>query len=89
MHMSRSADHKSCSPHAQVYGESIIRNFHSSDWKDREQSLASIQRSLGTSKFLAGKDPSAVYSVTAEMLAKTLKCVARVWAAELCSSMLC
>lgn len=84
MHMCCNADAtcNSCSPHAQVYGESIVRNFHSSDWKDREQSLASIQRSLGTSKFLAGKDPNTVYSVTAEMLAKTLKCVARLLAAR-------
>mmetsp|Transcript_7204 Transcript_7204/g.15720 ORF Transcript_7204/g.15720 Transcript_7204/m.15720 type:complete len:559 (-) Transcript_7204:921-2597(-) len=57
----------------QVFGEHIVRNFHSNDWKDREQSLTSIQRSLSSSKFLAGKDPSLVYKTTAEMLAKSLR----------------
>lgn len=56
-----------------IYGESLVRGFHSTDWKDREQSLSAIQRSLTSSKFLAGKDPKAVYAATAEMLAKTLK----------------
>ncbi|GAX84082.1 hypothetical protein CEUSTIGMA_g11506.t1 [Chlamydomonas eustigma] len=58
---------------AKVYGDSIIRYFHSADWKERENSLLSIKRSLGSSKFMSGKHPESVYASTCEMLAKTLK----------------
>ena len=56
-----------------MFGESIVRNYHSSDWKDRLQSLVDVGRSLSTPKFMAGKDPVVAFTATSEMLAKTLK----------------
>ena len=57
----------------QVFGDSIVKNFLSSDWKDREQSLTSIGRSVGNAKWMQGKEPSAVFATATEMLSKTLK----------------
>ena len=62
-----------CSFTSQVFGDSIVKNFVSSDWKEREQSLNSIGRSVGNAKWMQGKDSSAVFSTAAEMLSKTLK----------------
>ena len=56
-----------------MFGEPCIRNYHSPDWKDREQSLVSLGRSLSNVKFLTGVDPIQAYKATCEMLAKTLK----------------
>ncbi len=60
-------------PWALVFGDSVVRYYHSGDWKEREQSLSSIQRSLTSPKFLSGKDSKAVFSAASEMVAKTLK----------------
>ena len=56
-----------------MFGDSVIKNFLSSDWKDRELSLSSVGRSIGNAKWMQGKEAPAVFTTVTEMLARTLK----------------
>lgn len=61
-------------PNWQVFPEHVVRGFfNNGDWKDREQSICSIQRSLSNAKFMASKDPEAVWKTICAMLAICLR----------------
>lgn len=61
-------------PWATVFGESVVRCFYSSEWKEREHCLSSLTRVLSDPKSsLRGKDSKLVYQYGCEMLATTLK----------------
>ncbi len=61
-----------CLHAAQVFDERTVRYLYSSDWKEREQGLRSVARTISSAKFTASQDPAAAFQVTVQIAGRSL-----------------
>ena len=57
----------------QVFSAHVVRDLHSDNWKDREQGLTAVTRSITSPQFMASQDATATYMVTAQMTERYIK----------------